>query len=248
MLPGKPGESLTVRIFLITVLILFGAGTATFGLIAWATPTAYTTVVNDQLMEQIDVLTAQLKEKTPADCGPLIDEFIRTSGADAMVTDAEGQVVDTGSQLSAGVVYPAEEYSEIKAQYETYPDGKPPGGESPAIMAGDTITQPSALFSWEMNDKDNENVITVTTGNQNILVTDLQFSSQEEVFYLYVTPRIQAENLAVRALIQMAPWLLLVLLAFSLLCALIYSRCITRPILRLNAIAGKMASLDFGWE
>ena len=248
MLPGKPGESLTVRIFLITVLILFGAGAATFGLIALATPTAYTAIVNEQLMEQIDILAAQLKERAPESCGPLIDEFIRTSGADAMVTDAEGQVVDTGSQLSAGVLHPAEEYSEIKAQYETYPDGKPPGGESPAVMAGDTITQPSAFFSWEMNDKDNENVITVTTGNQNILVTDLQFSSQEEVFYLYVTPRIQAENLAVRALIQMAPWLLLVLLAFSLLCALIYSRCITRPILRLNAIAGKMAALDFGWE
>ena len=61
-------------------------------------------------------------------------------------------------------------------------------------------------------------------------------------------PRIEAENLAVRALVQMAPWLLLALLAFSLLCALVYSRYITRPIVRLSGIAGKMAELDFQLE
>ena len=46
----------------------------------------------------------------------------------------------------------------------------------------------------------------------------------------------------------MAPWLALVLLAFSLLCALVYSRYITRPIVRLNGIAGRMAELDFHWS
>lgn len=49
------------------------------------------------------------------------------------------------------------------------------------------------------------------------------------------------------ALARMAPWVLLVLLAFSALCAVVYSRYITRPIVRLSGIAGKMAELDFGW-
>ena len=31
------------------------------------------------------------------------------------------------------------------------------------------------------------------------------------------------------------------------LCAVVYSRYITRPIVRLSGIAGKMAELDFGW-
>lgn len=51
-----------------------------------------------------------------------------------------------------------------------------------------------------------------------------------------------------RALVQMAPWLLLTLLVFSLLCAFGYSRYITRPIVRLSGIAGRMAQLDFHWE
>lgn len=74
------------------------------------------------------------------------------------------------------------------------------------------------------------------------------FAGQNESYTLYVTPRIEVENLAVRALIQIAPWLLVVLLVFSLLCAFIYSRYITRPIVRMSGIAGKMAELDFHWE
>ena len=49
MLRRKLTESLTARIFLITALILLCAGAITFGLIAWATPSTYTAVVNEDL-------------------------------------------------------------------------------------------------------------------------------------------------------------------------------------------------------
>ena len=52
MLRRKLIESLTARIFFITVLILLGAGAVTFALIAWATPSTYTAVVNDDLQQQ----------------------------------------------------------------------------------------------------------------------------------------------------------------------------------------------------
>ena len=80
------------------------------------------------------------------------------------------------------------------------------------------------------------------------IATEVTFAGQNESYTLYVTPRVQVENLAVRALVQMAPWILLVLLAFSMLCAFFYSRYITRPIVRMSGIAGKMAELDFHWE
>ena len=38
------------------------------------------------------------------------------------------------------------------------------------------------------------------------------------------------------------------MLAFSLLCALVYSRYITRPIVRISGIAQNMAQLDFNWQ
>lgn len=53
---------------------------------------------------------------------------------------------------------------------------------------------------------------------------------------------------AVQALLRTAPWLAAVLFLFSLLCAFVYSRCISRPIVRLSRIAEQMEKLDFGWE
>ena len=44
MLRRKLAESLTVRIFLLTFLLLLGAGGLTFALIAWATPITYVSV------------------------------------------------------------------------------------------------------------------------------------------------------------------------------------------------------------
>lgn len=38
------------------------------------------------------------------------------------------------------------------------------------------------------------------------------------------------------------------LLAFSLLCAVGYSRYLARPIVRISSIAGRMAELDFQWK
>ena len=86
-----------------------------------------------------------------------------------------------------------------------------------------------------------------TFSEQDTIACEVQLADQTERCILYVTPRVKAENLAVRALLQMAPWLVLVLTAVSLVCALVYSRCITRPIVRLSGIAGRMAELDFGW-
>ena len=50
-------ESLTARIFLLTLLLLLGAGGLTFGLIAWATPITYVSVVGDRLQVQVNELT-----------------------------------------------------------------------------------------------------------------------------------------------------------------------------------------------
>ncbi|UQT46901.1 HAMP domain-containing protein [Flavonifractor plautii] len=50
------------------------------------------------------------------------------------------------------------------------------------------------------------------------------------------------------ALNRAAPCLALALLAFSLLCAVGYSRYLARPIVRISSIAGRMAELDFQWK
>ena len=105
MLRRKLSESLTARIFLMTSLILLCAGAITFGLIAWATPITYTAVVNDDLERQVDTLVNRLADMDLENCGPLLDEFIRSSGTDAMLIGPDGQIVNTNSQLAIQSLY-----------------------------------------------------------------------------------------------------------------------------------------------
>ena len=223
MLPRKLSESLTARVFLITLLILLSAGAVTFGLIAWATPSTYTAVVTGDLTAQVDQLVDQLAGTEEQSCGPLLDQFIRTSGAEAMLVGPDGRIADTGSQLAVQPVY-----------------------EDSSLVI--TSVQEDSTVTYDAGTSHTDDTVAVTMSEQATITAEVRFAGQEDSYTLYVTPRMEAENLAVRALAQMATWILLVLLIFSLLCALVYSRYITRPIVRLSGIAGKMAQLDFQWE
>ena len=158
MLRRKIAESLTVRIFLITVLILLGAGGITFGLIAWATPSTYTAVVSSDLNRQADALTDRLAEVSPEDCGELLDEFVRSTGASVLLLDAEGRSVETGSLLASPVFY---EYDEYESTVVT--------------SSGDT----AVTFSADQPRPDSS--VTVTMSEGNAVISDVHFAGQEEV-------------------------------------------------------------------
>lgn len=207
MLRKKIRKSLTARIFLITVLVLLGAGTITFGLIAWATPSSYRAVIGADLTRQVQALTKTLQDVPLADCGPALEDFVREAGADVTLAAPDGGIVFSNVQL-----------------------------------AGEALAEDAAATD------ETEATIAVTTAEQATLTAEVFFSDQARSYTLYVTPRLEAENVAVRALIQMAPWVLLTVLLFSLLGAFVYSRYITRPIVQMSDIAGKMADMDFDWK
>ena len=221
MLRRKVAESLTARIFWMTTLILLLAGAMTFGLIAWATPSTYTAVVSDDLARQVDELVDELANTALQECGPVLERFLHASGAQAMLVGPDGQIAGTGQWFTV----------EQAAAGEDAVTGTSAGESTVTYYTRSTA----------------EDTVSVTASEQAALAAEVRFADQPGPYALYVTPRVEAENLAVRALAQMAPWLLLTLLAFSLICALIYSRTITRPIVRLSGIAEKMARLDFGW-
>ena len=220
MLRKRIAESLTARIFLITAGILLSAGVITFSFIAWASPSTYTAVVNDDLTAQVDALVGKLADTSPEDCGALLDEFVLASGANVMLMGPDGQLVDTGARLTVQAVYEA------------------------TVV---TTSQPQSTVNYHSQEIREGDAVAVTLSEQATITAEVTFAGRSESYTLYVTPRVEAENLAVRVLVQIAPWLLLVLLAFSLLGAFFYSRYITRPIVRMSGIAGRMAELDFHW-
>ena len=220
MLRKRIAESLTARIFLITAGILLSAGVITFSFIAWASPSTYTAVVNDDLTAQVDALAGKLADTSPEDCGALLDEFVLASGANAMLMGPDGQLVDTGARLTVQAVYEA------------------------TVV---TTSEPQSTVNYHSREIREEDAVAVTLSEQATITAEVTFAGRSESYTLCVTPRIEGENLAVRVLVQIAPWLLLVLLVFSLLGAFFYSRYITRPIVRMSGIAGRMAELDFHW-
>ena len=220
MLRKRIAESLTARIFLITAGILLSAGVITFSFIAWASPSTYTAVVNDDLTAQVDALAGKLADTSPEDCGALLDEFVLASGANAMLMGPDGQLVDTGARLTVQAVYEA------------------------TVV---TTSEPQSTVNYHSREIREGDAVAVTLSEQATITAEVTFAGRSESYTLCVTPRVEAENLAVRVLVQIAPWLLLVLLVFSLLGAFFYSRYITRPIVRMSGIAGRMAELDFHW-
>lgn len=247
MLRKRIRESLTARIFFITALILLGAGAVTFGLIAWAAPSTYTAVINEDLTVRTEALVEKLERTPLEDCGPVLDAFLRDSGADAMLLGPDGRIVKTGSQFE---IQETDGVSENTASGNTASGNAASGNAASGNTAsGNNASERYAHSSvtYTTGGQEEETAVTVTMSERAAVTAEVFFTDQTEPCTLYVTPRLEAENVAVRAMVQMAPWLLLTLLVFSLLCALVYSRYITRPIVRLSQTAGRMAELDFGW-
>ena len=155
-------ESLTARIFLITALILLFAGAITFGFIAWATPSTYTAVVNDDLTAQVDGLVERLADTAPEDCGELLDEFVLASGANAMLVGPDGALVDTGAKLTVQAVYEDDTMIVTTSEQESAV-----GYHSQDIREGDTVA--------------------VTMSEQATITAEVVFAGRSESYTLYVT-------------------------------------------------------------
>lgn len=160
MLRRKLAESLTIRIFLITVLLLLGAGTVTFGLIAWATPSTYTAVVNDDLTRQTDRLVGKLADTDLADSGLLLDDFIRDTGADAVLAGTNGSIVDTGSVLAGQTLY---------------------GAETSAVTSVALATaEGDSSVTWSACESGSSDAVTITMSEQAAIAAEVRFADQTE--------------------------------------------------------------------
>ena len=223
MLRRKLGESLTARIFVITFLILLGAGAGIFGLMAWATPMTYTAVVNDDLQRRVDSLVEKLSNTDLNDCGPVLDAFIRSAGADAFLVGPDEAIANVGSKLAIQTVYESDA-SEVSFSGHSASDASVNADEissetafdSGASASSSEISSDSAgeassgtasgetsaaddlehnqTLSWEPAGTGNEDVLTITTAKQSTIAADITFADQEESYTLYVTPHIKAEK------------------------------------------------------
>ena len=172
-MPGKKlSEHLTVRVFLLTFLILLFSGAVTFALIAWAAPSTYTSVVSESLQRQVDSLIEQLRDSDVSDSGPLLDSFIQSSHARVLILADDGTPVDTGSLLALN---------------ENDPETR--------LLLSAAQTPEAKNFSAA-----GEFQISVTSDRQSAarqqyaILRDFSFAGEREIYRLCVAPVLQEEN------------------------------------------------------
>lgn len=238
----KVRRSLTMRIFLITALILFTACGVTYLFIAWATPITYQSIATDALSEKVYELADRLQTTTLEESGPLFDNFLIDTGADVTVIDGSGKEVDLPTSIAIEGSVSDSASSDTATAWS---------GVSITTTADEAVTSDvrDSAESVEPSVLDGLLAGSDVTVSNSAWDVPFAFCNSAEVYQLMVTANnITAVNQTVETMGQVLPGLTVVILIISLLGALFYSRSITRPIVRLSGISQKMAVLDFSWE
>ncbi len=216
----KLKASLTAQVFCLTALILLSASAVTYGLISLTAPLSYTAAASELLRRQAETLCGAIQNAAPEEYSALLAQFIQDTGASAVLAGSDGTF-----QESAITVYNGEDGTQ-----EIF------------------ISQSEAAFTMDTSVSEEDTMgglPGIQTAGADQLVYHIPLSDGQDSLALMVFPPAQEENLPLQALGRVAPWLLAAMLLFSALCALLYSRFITRPIVRISAISQKMAELDF---
>ena len=224
--------SLNARIFFITASMLAAACMFTYGFIAWVTPITYTTIETDKLAEKTDKLINDLENVEIEGAGKIIDRFIVDNGCDVSVYDENNNFVplSTVKVVDSGVMWIT--VTSVDAE-ELVEDESIAKADDAVDIAVTSDIKAGTASSVELS-----------SGQ------DYKFSflNDSTVYSLIITNNIKAVNQTIEALGQIAPWIVIAVIAISFFGALFYSRYITRPIVKLNNVSKKMASLEFDWQ
>lgn len=216
---AKLKNSLTVKIFFITCLLLMFVCILTYGFIAWVMPMTYTADRNQMLTEQTERLAAQLGQSTLEDCDALLSRFAADYDAQVGIMDAGGNYI---KDTFTDAFHSDEEASKQTVTVSGVKTGADGNWLNVAVDEGANVTQ--------------------------AIVCSFSFVSSAEIYQLMVVGNMQAVNQAAEALGHIWPWLIGAILVVSVLSSIFYAMFITRPIVRISGISRKMSAMDFSWR
>lgn len=245
-------RSLTLRIFLITAALLLAACGVTYAAIAYLTPISYTSLLEDELRRASEALIETLAEGTAEDSEAVLRGFARETGADMRLVDARGEVLyDTLSEAANAVAF-VEMTCEMDASegtaMRTYTVSQADAVVEEALSAGaaEALDVPELVAGEDagIGTIDQVTVVEEATDAPSETIYTFNFSDGTGAM-LTVQGGMRAVNQATEAMARLLPYLVMILLAFSMLGSFFYARFITRPIVEISGIAGKIAALDF---
>ncbi len=239
----KIQESLSAKVFLVTMLLLSGMGLLAYGLLAVLMPQTYSNTLNENLDRLAKEFISELEKAAYQDSGGLFAQFLQMDeirSAELYAENGEQVPVPVGPAEMEGQLAPALEEAGL--------------GEAPVLPSG----QESALAQEAATDAGEGDWVqqdaTAYAGEDGegspILSNSYYFSFQGEKARYMLKVYGEAGELAElkAAFLRVLPVLACAVLGASFLASWLYSYIITEPVLKISRISQEMSELKLDWQ
>ena len=236
---------ISIKIFLLTMLILMAVSGISYGFVAAFMPQSYSDSLNRTLAAKARDLAESLSGYSLENAVSVIGEFSDANQSRVVLLNEKGEIVrewlGNGSLVSEVTIS-----SSVSEEEQPVTEGF--AEESTTAESGDWEGQKDQEVSY------GDTIGTVVEGEGSVAEEMEQqamghykvaFKGSENRYTLFVFGSTQLVNQAVEALGQILPWIFFTVFGISLVISLFYSRYLSKPIRKLGAASDKVAGLDF---
>lgn len=236
---------ISIKIFLLTMIILMAVSGISYGFVAAFMPQSYSDSLNRTLAAKAKDLAESLSGYSLKNAASIIGEFSDANQSRVVLLNEKGEIVrewlGNGSLVSEVTIS-----SSVSEEEQPVTEGF--AEESTTAESGDWEGQTDQEVSY------GDTIGTVVEGEGSVVEEmeqqamghyEVAFKGSENRYTLFVFGSTQLVNQAVEALGQILPWMLFTVFGISLVISLFYSRYLSKPIRKLGAASDKMAGLDF---
>ncbi len=236
---------ISIKIFLLTMLILMAVSGISYGFVAAFMPQSYSDSLNRTLAAKAKDLAESLSGYSLENAASIIGEFSDANQSRVVLLNEKGEIVrewlGNGSLVSEVTIS-----SSVSEEEQPVTEGF--AEESTTAESGDWEGQTDQEVSY------GDTIGTVVEGEGSVEEEmeqqamghyEVVFKGSENRYTLFVFGSTQLVNQAVEALGQILPWMLFTVFGISLVISLFYSRYLSKPIRKLGVASDKMAGLDF---
>lgn len=223
--PFVRGKSITYKIFLITLLLIIISATCICSAIYFFLPSFYERNRLGQLNDGVEKLLKDTEHLSFHEAKPFIDDLAHKTNSSIILYDSAGNVAYVSTIQSTRVNNISMEIkilsNHVFPYYETDEKNDKASGNPPTVRTGSLNTSINAY----------NRVIPINFADQNLT--------------LNISATLQPVDEASRVLVLFVPYIGIIILLISATGAFFYSRIISRPLIRINTAAKKMADLEF---
>lgn len=256
-------SKISIKIFLLTMVVLMGIAGISYGFVAALMPRTYSDSLNRTLAAKAKQLAESLKDYTLENAETLMGEFSDANQSRVVLLDEKGEILREWNSYGGSTSWEGDfailedTVSGAAEDTEMPAEGTVDGIESTEAGAAEMSTETTdAIESAEVGIARNAEMTTEETTDTVYSTEELMeqlamghypvsFKDSEKSYTLFVFGSTRLVNQAVEALGKIMPWLFLTCFFLSVILSFFYSRYLSRPVRALSQASGKMADLDF---